>query len=56
MRDDFVGTTKTKIACYLNGHCWYRNTLMTIEKKGNEWLLGFWVQLWSDFISFCKPF
>jgi hypothetical protein len=32
-RDDFGGTTKTKIASYLNNHSWYRNTLMATEKK-----------------------
>jgi hypothetical protein len=32
-RDDFVGTTKTKIASYLNGHSWYRNILMATEKR-----------------------
>jgi hypothetical protein len=33
MRDDFVGTSKTKISSYLNDLSWYRNTLMAIEKK-----------------------
>jgi hypothetical protein len=56
MRDDFIRTTKTKIASYLNGYSWYRNTLMATEKKGNEWGAEIWIQLGSDFINFCKSF
>jgi hypothetical protein len=31
--DDFTRTTKTKKASYLNGHSWYRNTLMVTKKR-----------------------
>jgi hypothetical protein len=31
----------TKIASYLKCHYWYRNTRMAIERRENEWVLGF---------------
>jgi hypothetical protein len=33
--------TDTKIASYLKCHSWYRNTLITTERRENEWVLGF---------------
>jgi hypothetical protein len=54
-RDDFAGTTKTKIASYLNDHSWYRNTLMETEKEemSSCWDLD---PIGRDFINCCKPF
>jgi hypothetical protein len=33
MNDDFTWNTRTKIASYVNGHSWYRNTLMATNKR-----------------------
>jgi hypothetical protein len=38
-RYDFAGTIKTKIASYINGHSWYKNILMTTQKKEMN---GYW--------------
>jgi hypothetical protein len=40
-RNDFAGTTKTKISSYPNDHFWYGNTLIATKKR--KWMI---VRLW----------